>query len=149
MDPQSLSRDFREFLQFLNEHAVDYLLIGGHAVALHGYPRATSDLDVWIGVSEVNAQRLTKALQRFGFDLPEVTPALFLQPDRIIRMGVPPNQIEILTGIDGVQFSDCYPRRVTLELNEVPVCVISSEDLKINKRASGRNKDLADLDELP
>lgn len=149
MDPQSLSRDFREFLQFLNEHAVEYLLIGGHAVALHGYPRATSDLDVWIGVSEVNAQRLTKALQRFGFDLPEVTPALFLQPDRIIRMGVPPNQIEILTGIDGVQFSDCYPRRVTLELNEVPVCVISSEDLKINKRASGRNKDLADLDELP
>ena len=149
MDPQSLSRDFREFLQFLNEHAVEYLLIGGHAVALHGYPRATSDLDVWVGVSEENARRLTKALQQFGFDLPEVTPALFLQPNRIIRMGVPPNRIEIQTGIDGVQFSDCYPRRVTMELNQVRVCVISSEDLKTNKRASGRNKDLADLDELP
>ena len=148
MDPRSLTRDFREFLQYLNANGVDYLVIGGHAVAYHGYPRATTDLDVWVGVNQDNANRLVKALRDFGFDLPDLTPTLFLQADRVIRMGLPPNRIEIQTGIDGVRFSDCQPRGVQAELDGVLVHFISREDLKTNKRASGRNKDLADLDQL-
>ena len=149
MDPRSLTKDFREFLRFLNVHGVEYLVIGGHAVAYHGYPRATQDLDVWVAVHEANASRLVKALREFGFDLPSVTPSLFLQADRVIRMGVPPNRIEIQTGIDGVEFTECFPRRIATELGGERIFFISIEDLKTNKRASGRNKDLADLDELP
>jgi hypothetical protein len=148
MDPRSLTRDFREFLLYLNAREVDYLVIGGHAVAFHGYPRATMDLDVWVDVNDQNAARLVTALRDFGFDLPDLTPALFLQADRVIRMGLPPNRIEIQTGIDGVRFGDCLPRGVQAELDGVAVRFISREDLKANKRASGRNKDLADLDQL-
>ena len=106
MDPRSLSRDFREFLQCLNAHDVDYLVIGGHAVAFHGYPRATADLDVWVAVDRTNANRIVTALREFGFDLPELVPSLFQEPDRVVRMGLPPNRIEIQTGIDGVRFED-------------------------------------------
>jgi hypothetical protein len=133
----------------LNEHEVDYLVIGGHAVAYHGYPRATADLDVWVAVNPANALKLVGALRVIGFDVPELTPALFLQSDRVIRMGVPPNRIEIQTGIDGVQFNECEPRGVLAELDGVRVRFICLADLKTNKRASGRNKDLADLDQLP
>jgi hypothetical protein len=135
-------------LRCLNDHGVEYLVIGGHAVAFHGHPRATADLDVWVAVNETTATRLVSALQAFGFAVPELAPELFLRPDRIIRMGMAPNRIEIQTGIDGVQFQDCFPRRVTAELDGVRVPFIGRDDLKANKRASGRNKDLADLDEL-
>lgn len=149
MDPKSLDNDFREFLQSLNDHGVEYLVIGGHAVAFHGYPRATADLDVWVAVHPDNAARLVSALRHFGFDLPELNTDLFLRPDRVVRMGVPPNRIEIQTGIDGVNFEDCRPRGIASELDGVRIPFISLEDLKANKRASGRNKDLADLDHLP
>jgi hypothetical protein len=149
MDPRSLTSDFREFLQCLNAHGVEYLVIGGHAVAYHGYPRATADLDVWVAVNETNAGRLVLALRDFGFGLPDLKPELFLEADRVVRMGLPPNRIEIQTGVDGVRFGDCQPRGVTAELDGVGVRFISLQDLKSNKRASGRNKDLADLDQLP
>ncbi len=149
MDPRSLTKDFREFLQCLNARDVEFLVIGGHAVAFHGYPRATADLDVWIAINPSNAARVTAALQDFGFNVPDLSPDLFLQENRIIRMGVAPNRIEIQTGIDGVRFSDCYPRRITSDLDGVPVGFISLADLKRNKAASARNKDLADLDQLP
>ena len=149
MDPRSLTSDFREFLQFLNDKGVEYLVIGGHAVAFHGYPRATTDLDIWVAVSNTNAERIVKSLQEFGFDTPEISSSLFLQTDQVIRMGVAPNRIEIQTGIDGVQFAHCYPQRIVADLDGVQVFFIGLDDLKANKRASGRNKDLADLDELP
>jgi len=149
MDPRSLTKDFREFLQCLNDQGVDYLVIGGHAVAYHGYPRATADLDVWVAVSEINAARLVEALKAFGFTVPELSPELFLRKDRVIRMGIAPNRIEIQTGIDGVRFPDCHSRRVSADLDGVRVHFIALDDLKQNKRASGRNKDLADLDQLP
>jgi predicted nucleotidyltransferase len=149
MDPKSLTRDFKEFLQSLNDHGVEYLVIGGHAVAYHGYPRATADLDVWVEVHPDNATRLVSALRQFGFDLPELNPDLFLRPDRVIRMGVPPNRIEIQTGIDGVRFEDCSPRGIACDLDGIRVRFIDLSDLKANKRSSGRNKDLADLDQLP
>ncbi len=149
MDPRSLTRDFKEFLQCLNAHGVEYLLIGGHAVGYHGYPRATGDLDVWIAVHEENAHRMVRALQDFGFDLSDLSPDLFLRKERIIRMGIEPNQIEIQTGISGVEFSQAYPRRVVAAIEGMAVNIIALDDLKQNKQASGRYKDLADLENLP
>lgn len=149
MDPRSLTKDFKEFLQCLNVHHVKFLVIGGHAVAYYGYPRATSDLDVWIAVDPVNATSIVAALKDFGFDLPNLRVELFLAQNRVIRMGVAPNRIEIQTGIDGVDFSQSYQNKVAADLDGIPVHFISLDDLKLNKRASGRNKDLADLDNLP
>jgi predicted nucleotidyltransferase len=133
----------------LNAQGVEYLLIGGHAVAYHGYARSTTDMDVWIAVNETNATKLVSALKSFGFDTADLSPQLFLRGNRIIRMGVAPNQIEIQTGIDGVRFEECYPRRIAADVDGVRVNLIALEDLKNNKRTSGRNKDLADLDNLP
>ena len=149
MDAPLLTDDFREFLRLLNAHRVDYLLVGGYAVGLHGYPRATVDLDVWVRATTDNADRLTKALQEFGFDLPELRPALFLDPRSIVRFGTPPFRIEVMTAIDGVDYAGCSQRRVTVEVQGVSIPVISLADLKANKRAAGRNKDLADLENLP
>jgi hypothetical protein len=149
MDPRSLTKDFSEFLQCLNAREVEYLVIGGHAVAYHGYPRATADLDVWIAVNAANADRLVAAFCDFGFGVADLKPELFLQIDRVVRMGVPPNCIEIQTGIDGIDFAQCYPRRIEATLGGVPVGFLALSDLKANKHASGRNKDLDDLEHLP
>ena len=110
--------DFSEFLKSLTDHGVEYLLVGGFAVALHGYPRATADMNVWIARRHENAVRLVAALRSFGFNLPELNPEIFMEPDRVVRNGT-----------------------------QVPV--ISLPDLKANKRACGRPKDLDDLENLP
>ena len=144
-----LASDYKEFLRLLRAHGVEYLLIGGWAVGYYGYPRATYDLDVWIATSPANAARVVKALADFGFDVPGLSSDLFLQPDKIVRMGVEPKRIELMTSISGVQFDECYRERLETTMNEVPVSLISLRDLKINKRASGRLKDLADLEQLP
>ena len=143
-----LPPDFREFLKLLNAHRVEYLLIGGYAVGYHGYPRATQDLDIWIAIHPNNAKRVVAAVRQFGFDMPELSPALFLQ-DRIVRMGVTPLRIEITTAISGVQFKECYRGRVRDTLDGVKVNLINLRHLKINKKASGRHKDLDDLERLP
>ncbi len=144
-----LPSDFREFLRLLNTHEVEYLLIGGYAVHYHGYPRATADMDIWIAVHPDNAGRVVVALKEFGFDLPGLSPDLFLKPWQIIRLGVPPVRIEIATTISGVDFTECYAQRVQDILDAVPVSLINLEDLKRNKKASGRYPDLADLEHLP
>lgn len=149
MDAPLLTDDFREFLRLLNAHRVDYLLVGGYAVGLHGYPRATVDMDVWVRPTGTNAERIVDALQAFGFDGPEVTAALFVNPRALIRFGVPPFRIEIMTTIDGVEYDACRARAAEFDVDGLPVPVIALADLKANKLASGRNKDLADLDHLP
>ena len=149
MDAPLLTDDFKEFLRLLNASRVEYLLVGGYAVGLHGYPRSTADLDIWIQATPDNAARVMEAVGAFGFDLPEIRPALFLAPRRIVRFGVPPFRIEIMTSIDGVHFDACRPRAVDFDLGGVRVPVISLADLKVNKRAAGRHKDLADLENLP
>ncbi len=143
-----LANDYKEFLRLLRAHEVEYLLIGGWAVGYHGHPRATYDLDVWIGISPANADRLVKALAEFGFDGTELSPNLFLQPDKIVRMGVEPVRIEIMTSISGVEFAECYSERLETVLNDIPVDLINLRDLKINKETSGRLKHLADLEQL-
>lgn len=136
-------------MRLLNSHNVEYLLIGGFAVGYHGYPRATGDMDIWIAVSPQNAEKMLNVLKEFGFDVPELTAEMFLKKKQVIRMGMPPIRIEVLTDISGVSFGDCYRQRITDLIDGIPVCIISLEHLKINKRASGRLKDLSDLEYLP
>ncbi len=140
--------DFKEFLKLLHSHHVEYLLIGGYAVGYFGYPRATADIDIWIAVHPTNAQKMCTVLQAFGMSAPTLTPALFLETEKIIRMGVPPLRIEVLTSISGVSFADCYQRREAAMIDGIPITIINLEDLKRNKQASGRHKDLDDLDHL-
>lgn len=144
-----LSPDFKEFLRLLNANQVEYLVVGGHAVGYHGYPRATADLDIWIAINQENSVRMVEALREFGFAAPELSPALFLEEDRIVRMGVPPIRIEVLTTISGVTFDECYAEREVAVVDDILVNVISLEHLKTNKQAAGRYKDLADLEHLP
>ena len=144
-----LPPDFKEFLKSFEEEKVDYLLIGGYAVGFYGYARATADMDVWIAVSSDNAARTVHALRRFGMNTPELAAELFLEEGKIIRMGVPPMRIEIQTGISGVDFEACFGRRQRVDVGGFDASVISLEDLKANKRAANRFKDLDDLDHLP
>jgi len=141
--------DFKEFLQLLNSHQVEYLLIGGYAVGYYGYPRATGDMDVWIAINPENAEKLVTVLKEFGFDVPNLSPELFLEKGKITRMGVPPMRLEILTTISGVSFEDCYANRTIDVVDGVEINFISMSHLKANKKASGRHKDLNDLENLP
>ena len=149
MDAPLLTGDFKEFLRLLNANRVDYLLVGGYAVGLHGYPRATVDLDVWVRATPVNAECVLQSLRDFGFDVPTLEPKLFIDPQSVVRFGVPPFRIEVMTSIDGVEYDACRARAVEFELDGVAVPVISLADLKVNKRAAGRHKDLADVENLP
>jgi len=133
----------------LNSNNVEYLLIGGYAVGIHGYIRTTNDLDIWVGVSPENAARIERVLREFGFAIAALTSDLFLAPNNVVRLGVPPIRIEVLTSISGVQFETCYAEKEMVQIEEMLVPVISLARLRENKAASGRAKDLADLENLP
>jgi predicted nucleotidyltransferase len=143
-----LPKDFKELLQLLNSKRIDYLVVGGYAVALYGYPRATGDLDIWVAISKNNAQKTVEALKKFGFNIPELKEDIFLEKGKNIRMGNPPLRIEILTSIDGVEFEECFKKRNIVKIDNVDVNFISLEDLIRNKKVSGRHKDLDDLENL-
>jgi len=143
-----LPPDFKEFLKLLNAHQVEYLLIGGYAVGYHGYPRATADMDIWIAMNPANAGKVVTVLREFGFNHPDLSPDLFLKEWQIVRLGIPPVRIEIATTISGVNFSECYAEKVLGELDGEQVKLICLKHLKINKKASGRHQDLADLENL-
>ncbi len=133
----------------LNSNGVRYLLVGGYAVGYHGYPRATADLDVWIPVDKENAERACKALREFGMPEDQLRSGLFLEKDKVIRMGVPPVRIEVITGASGVVFEECHRDRETVEIEGVRVNVIGLDALKKNKKVCGRPKDLEDILHLP
>lgn len=141
-----LQVDFKEFLKLLASNKVEYLLIGGYAVGYYGYPRPTGDMDIWIGISPSNARRVVKALREFGFT---ASTKKFLQENSVVRMGVPPFRLEILTTIDGVSFPECYAARDAVVIDGVDVNLINLHHLRLNKKASGRLKDLSDLENLP
>lgn len=143
-----LPPDFSAFLKLLNEYEVRYLLIGGYAVGYYGYVRATADMDLWVPRERDNAERVVAALHAFGFGVSELKAELFLKENQVIRIGVPPMRIEIGTSISGVEFEACYAERVVARWDDVEVSVISLARLKENKRASGRLKDLVDLEYL-
>jgi len=119
------------------------------AVGYHGYPRATGDLDIWIANNADNAAKIVKVLIEFGFDAPELSEKMFLEQGNIVRMGFSPIKIEILTSISGVSFQECYAARVIDQIDGITVNLINLDHLKINKKESGRHKDLDDLENLP
>jgi len=124
------------------------LVIGGYAVAIHGHPRYTKDIDIWIEISEDNANKLVTTLTQFGFDSLGVTTQDFQIANQIIQLGYPPNRIDLITNLDGVDFQTCYDSKIEVNLNDVPVKFINLDNLKKNKLASGRLQDLADLENL-
>lgn len=141
-----LPPDFSEFLRLLSAHSVEYLLVGGYAVGAHGFPRYTGDLNIFYGLGEENTTRLAAALTEFA--LPVEAPELN-RPNVIIRMGVKPMMLELMNEISGVTFEQAWRNRVTWKLGGLDVPLISLADLRANRRAAGRHKDLADLEELP
>jgi hypothetical protein len=142
-----LNRDFKEFVEWFNAHGVEYLLVGGYALAAHGHPRYTGDIDFWIRRDPANIARVLAALADFGFGSVGLKPEDF-SLDAVIQLGMPPRRIDLLTAIDGVEFEGCYRRREVIKLDGVALPLIGLEDFKANKRASGRHKDLADLEAL-
>jgi hypothetical protein len=143
-----LNQDFKEFIQLLNDNQVKYLVIGGYAVAIHGHPRYTKDLDIWIEMSPVNAQKLMTALTAFGFGSLGLNAEDFQTPDQVIQLGYPPNRIDLITTPDGIDFPTCYRAKIEVKINEINVNFIDLDNLKKNKQASGRLQDLADLENL-
>lgn len=144
-----LPKDFREFIRLLNARRVKYLVVGGYAVAFHGHPRYTADIDFFVAADERNARALVHVLEDFGFAKGTIGTAQVLSPGAILRMGLEPLRLEILNQIDGVEFAECYARRVRAKVAGLQVNFIDLASLRKNKAASGRNKDLADLKQLP
>lgn len=126
----------------------DYLVVGAYALAAHGAPRATGDLDLWIRRAEENAGRVMRALAAFGAPVAELSPDDLLAPERVIQLGVAPSRIDILTSIDGVEFDEAWPNRLVAEVDGVTVPLLGRADLIRNKRAAGRPRDLADVAQL-
>ncbi len=144
----ALNRDFKEFLELLNKHNVKYLVVGGYSVAIHGHPRYTKDIDIWILTSTKNATSLINALNEFGFGSLELSAKDFETPGYVVQLGNAPARIDILTSLTGVEFDDCWDNRVEVEEEGLVYSVISLKDLRTNKTTLGRYQDLADLEQL-
>jgi hypothetical protein len=146
-----LSPDFKEFVRSLNDNRANlacYLVAGGYAVAFHGYPRYTKALDISIELDSSNAERLVAALDQFGFSSLELTADDFLEPDTIIQLGYPPNRIDLITTLTGVDFATCFESRMVIYIDDIAVNFIDLDNLRANKQAAGHPQDLADLDNL-
>jgi Nucleotidyl transferase of unknown function (DUF2204) len=143
-----LEPDFKEFLELLNRNGVRYLIVGGYALAVHGRPRYTKDLDVWVEIADENAQRVVKTINDFGFESFNLTKEDFLEPGTFVQLGYEPVRIDLLTQPDGVEFAGSFETRLEWVVDGISINVIGLENLKRNKRASGRLQDLADLEQL-
>jgi hypothetical protein len=146
MAPKQLPDDFKEFIQCLNKHEVRYLLVGGWAVGIYGNPRATKDIDFLIAVDDDNVEKLLAALREFR--APTVDRKVFQEPGNVYRIGSSPIQIDIINQASGIEFEDAYAKRETLISEDLPISTISRADLIRNKKASGRHRDLADVEFL-
>ena len=143
-----LNADFREFIKSLNENEVKYLVVGGYAVAHYGYPRYTKDLDFWVWAEKGNSERIIQSIKDFGFESLQLVPQDFLNPDNIIQLGYPPNRIDLITYLSGVDFNSCFDKRQMVNIDGLNVNFISIEDLLENKKKTGRHQDLADIEKL-
>lgn len=143
-----LNPDFRAFIEYLNANGVRYLLVGGYAVAHHGHPRYTKDLDIWLEVTQDNSERVIRTLSDFGLSQLGLEPTHFLEPNAVIQLGYPPRRIDLLTSLDGVAFEDCYAKRLEVDWDGLKIALIDLDNLIRNKRASGRHQDLADVENL-
>ena len=143
-----LGQDFKEFIALLHAHDVRYLIVGGYAVAAHGYPRYTKDLDIWVDASDENVGRLLAALEDFGFGSMGITREDFLEPESILQLGQPPNRIDLLTSLNAVDFASCHAARVLVNVDGLEMAFIDVEHLIENKSATGRAQDQADAENL-
>lgn len=144
-----LNRDFRELLECFDAHEVRYLVVGGWALAAHGLPRFTKDLDLWVWPAADNARAVLAALEDFGFGDLGLEANDFLQPAHVVQLGYPPNRVDLLTSPSGVKFDDCWGERLEVDLDGLTVPFIGLRGLRANKAASGRPQDLVDLASLP
>jgi hypothetical protein len=145
---QPLGKDLREFLSLLGKHEVRFLVVGGFALAAHGVPRYTKDIDIWLDASEDNARKVLLALEEFGFASLGLGIQDFTTPDLVIQLGYEPNRIDLLTGLTGVRFDEAYPKRIANMIDGVSIWIIDRASLIANKRAFGRPQDLVDATEL-
>jgi len=143
-----ISKDFKEFIQLLNANKVKYLVVGGYALAVYGYPRYTKDLDIWIWIDQENAVKMVQVLNEFGFGALNLMESDFLEEGYVIQLGQPPNRIDIFNSLSGVEFKQCYPNRKLEEIDGLLINFIGLECYKKNKKATGRIQDLADLEKL-
>ena len=148
MKANQLSPDFKEFVELLNSKGVEYLIIGGYAVTFYGFPRYTGDMDIWIGTSRVNAERLIGVLDEFGMGSLGLSADDFTEPDTIVQLGYAPYRIDIITSLADAKFDECVLRGVEVHKEGVNLRFISLDDLRYLKRAAGRPKDLIDLENL-
>lgn len=140
-----LNPDYRDMLLLLNEEGVEYLIVGAYALATYGFPRATGDIDLWIKPSPENAEKVWKAIIKFGAPLVNLTKEDLSTPEIIFQIGIVPRRIDIITSIDGVTFEQAWPERKQIEIEGLTVLVIGRHHLLINKQSTGRKKDLADV----
>ena len=145
---ERLNKDLRELLELFSSNNVDYLVVGGHAVAFHGYPRFTDDLDCYVRPSAENGARIVQALREFGFGSFNITPADFEASDRMIQLGRAPNRVDLLTRLYAVVFDDAWSKKVEGSIDDVRVWFIDRDSLLRNKRATARPQDLADADSI-
>ena len=143
-----LSKDLREFIELLNSRRVDYIVVGAHAVAFHGHPRFTGDIDFLMRPSPENAERLIESIKEFGFSNLQLSPDDFTQPNTVVQLGYPPNRIDLLTSISGVDYEEAWSGKATGELDGLRVFFLGFDALLKNKRASGREQDLVDVNKL-
>jgi predicted nucleotidyltransferase len=143
-----VQKDFKELLALFNEHKVEYVIVGGYALAFHGAPRYTGDIDIFIHPDVANAHRILAALDEFGFGSVELTAADFEKPENVIQLGVPPVRVDIITSLTGISWEDACAGRTQGKYGDITVHYIGREQFISNKRAVGRKKDLADLEAL-
>jgi Nucleotidyl transferase of unknown function (DUF2204) len=144
-----LSQDFKEFIQLLNANQVEYLVVGGYAVAIHGFPRTTGDIDFWIKPNQENAERIMKSLISFGFGSLDISIDDFIKKNSVVQLGFPPNRIDIMTNVSGITFDECWKNKKEVEFEGEKINFISLHYLRINKKSTGRDKDNLDLKNLP
>ena len=142
------TQDFREFIELLIKNKAEYLIVGGYAVGIHGHPRYTGDLDIWLNPTPKNAELILKSVNEFGFSSFKLTQADFTKSGNVIQLGYPPLRIDLLTEIDGVTFDECYKNRKEVILEELKVNFIGYNDLLKNKKETGRPRDIDDIDNL-
>lgn len=148
MAKTTLNNDYRDLLQTFSECGVEFMIVGAHALSVHGYSRFTDDFDVWVRPTPANAQRVYNALAAFGAPMDRITTEDLTSDDLIFQIGVAPVRIDVITSIEGVSFDDAWPNRVPVTYGGIAVSVLGRSDLITNKRAAGRPKDLADVNEL-
>lgn len=143
-----LNKDYRDMLSCLSTEGVEFLLVGAYALSVHGYPRATMDIDIWVKPSLENADAVLRALRRFGAPVAALEVDTFARKSTVFQIGVPPRRIDIITGATGLEFDAAFSGSVAVDIDGIPVRVLSVQDLMVNKRAAGRTKDLADVEAL-